>query len=77
MLDQGIDDLGGILGTAGYQIETACGETSFVQSLRDGPVTAWGLFGGFKDGSVTRGEGARGGADAKDIRRIPSLISKQ
>jgi hypothetical protein len=75
VLDHSVDDLGGVLRTAGDEIETAGGQAGVFKGTSERPVRAGGEFGGLEDGGVTGGEGAGGGADAEDVGGVPANAS--
>lgn len=71
MRNHGVDDSRGVGGAARDNIQAAGGEARVGECASNGPVAARGEVGGFQDCGVASGEGCGGGADAKDVGRIP------
>lgn len=71
MRNHGVDDGGRVGGAARDDIQAAGGEARVSECASNGPVAARGEVGGFKDCGVAAGEGGGGGADAKDVGRVP------
>ena len=57
----------------GEHVDTAVWEARFLEDLADGPIAPWRQLGAFEDGGVAGGKGVDAGAEAKDVRRVPTI----